>query len=245
MNFYVGAPRFLPPALVDVGYACLAFNRRGHDILSTRDSRTPEGGAYQTAAQGIADNDYAAAWLADRGFAAPVVIGHSNGGMLGARFATTHPETRALVLLSAHVGGPEIVPLSCAAGQLAADRLEEVVAEAERLVAEGRGDALLCLPGWWYVLSAASFLDRLRHTPNLLEDAAGVHCPSLFVRGDEESGTLYPAEEFSARTRGPCTVEVLDNCDHFYCGCEDEITSLVVGWLRRVDPYPVKETALT
>jgi hypothetical protein len=42
MNFYVGALRFLPPVLVGMGYACLAFNRRGHDILSTRDSRIAE-----------------------------------------------------------------------------------------------------------------------------------------------------------------------------------------------------------
>src|SRR3954447_17067403 len=27
MNFYVGAPRFLPPALTALGFACLAFNR--------------------------------------------------------------------------------------------------------------------------------------------------------------------------------------------------------------------------
>ena len=37
MNFYQGAPRFLPPVLTGLGLACLAFNRRGHDILSTRD----------------------------------------------------------------------------------------------------------------------------------------------------------------------------------------------------------------
>ena len=47
MNFYVGPSRFLPPALTRLGLACLAFNRRGHDILSTRNSRSPEGGAFQ------------------------------------------------------------------------------------------------------------------------------------------------------------------------------------------------------
>jgi hypothetical protein len=67
MNFYVGAMRFLPPALVGLGLACLAFNRRGHDILSTRDSRVAEGGAFQTAAEGIEDNRVAARWLAARG----------------------------------------------------------------------------------------------------------------------------------------------------------------------------------
>ena len=39
MNFYVGAPRFLPPVLTRLGLACLAFNRRGHDIMSTFNSR--------------------------------------------------------------------------------------------------------------------------------------------------------------------------------------------------------------
>jgi hypothetical protein len=46
MNFYVGAPRFLPPVLTRLGFACLAFNRRGHDILSIRDSRAAEGAAF-------------------------------------------------------------------------------------------------------------------------------------------------------------------------------------------------------
>ncbi len=68
MNFYVGALRFLPPMLVKLGLACLAFNRRGHDILSTRNSRTPEGGAFQSAREGIEDNRTAARWMAERGF---------------------------------------------------------------------------------------------------------------------------------------------------------------------------------
>src|SRR4051795_5023077 len=75
MNFYVGAQRFLPPALTALGFACLALNRRGHDILY---SRTAEGAAFQTTAEGIADNRFAARWMADRGFAHPVIIGHSN-----------------------------------------------------------------------------------------------------------------------------------------------------------------------
>lgn len=60
VNFYSGAPRFLPPALTRLGFACLPFNRRGHDILSIRDSRAAEGAAFQTTAESIADNRYAA-----------------------------------------------------------------------------------------------------------------------------------------------------------------------------------------
>src|SRR5205814_7171341 len=71
MDFYVGAPRFLPPVLTRVGFACLAFNRCGHDILSIRHSRDAEGAAFQLTKEGIADNNYAARWLAERRFSRP------------------------------------------------------------------------------------------------------------------------------------------------------------------------------
>src|SRR5918997_1531476 len=103
MNFYTGAPRFLPPALTARGFACLAFNRRGHDILAIRDSRTAEGGAFQTAAEGMADTVYAAGWAAAQGYPAPFLVGHSNGGMLAVAHAAAHPDVRGLALLSAHM----------------------------------------------------------------------------------------------------------------------------------------------
>src|ERR1700744_2711307 len=63
MNFYTGAPRFLPPVLTAMGFACLAFNRRGHDILSIRNSRAVEGGALQMTSEAVEDNNLAAAWM--------------------------------------------------------------------------------------------------------------------------------------------------------------------------------------
>src|SRR6267142_2437524 len=181
MNFYSGAPRFLPPALTELGLACLAFNRRGHDILAIRDSRAAEGAAFQTIAEAVADNRFAAAWLAQRGFPHPVVIGHSNGGMLAVRHVADHPETPALVLLSAHCGGKNMVPLASKSGLLAGDRLAELTAQAERMVADGRGRELMLLPGWWYVTSAASFLD-LANCPDMVELA--LQCDH-FYRGRE------------------------------------------------------------
>jgi hypothetical protein len=52
----VGRTRFLPPVLATLGYASLAFNRHGHDILSIRDSRQAEGGAFQLTREAIEDN---------------------------------------------------------------------------------------------------------------------------------------------------------------------------------------------
>jgi pimeloyl-ACP methyl ester carboxylesterase len=231
MNFYVGAPRFLPPALTGLGFACLAFNRRGHDILSTRDSRRAEGGAFQSISQAIEDNRLAARWLAERGFKSPIVIGHSNGGMLAVRHVAEHPETPALVLLSAHCGGRDMVPLASAAGLLAKDRLREITDDAKARVAQGRGRELMLLPGWWYTCTAESFLDLLTEVPDILALAPSIRCPTLYLRGDKEPRDLYPAEEFSRRASGPCKVEIIPECDHFYVGREAAVTQRIAAWL--------------
>jgi pimeloyl-ACP methyl ester carboxylesterase len=238
MNFYIGALRFLPPVLTRLGYACLAFNRRGHDILSVRNSRAAEGAAFQLTREGIADNRIAAEWLAARGFAHPVVIGHSNGGMLGVRHVVDHPQTPALVLLSAGRGGNTSVRHGSAAGLLAGDRFEEISAQARALVKAGRGRELLLMPGWWYVISAESFLDRLTEVPDTIALAPSITCPVLCIRGDKESRDLYPAEEFQSRVTSPCTVEIVSNCDHFYVGREDRVAAIVSSWLARTLALP-------
>ena len=233
MNFYTGAPRFLPPLLTRLGLACLAFNRRGHDILSIRDSRAAEGAAFQLTHEAIADNRIAAEWLKARGFPAPVVIGHSNGGMLAVQHVAEHPKTPALVLLSAHGGGKDSPKLSSKAGLFAGDRFEELTAQAQAMVKAGRGRELMLMPGWWYVISAESFLDRISAMPEVLELAPQIKCPTLYIRGDQEPADNYPAEAFQRRAGGHCDVRIVENCDHFYKGRESAVGELVAGWLAR------------
>jgi pimeloyl-ACP methyl ester carboxylesterase len=233
MNFYMGAPRFLPPMLTRLGYACLAFNRRGHDILGIRNSRAAEGAAFQTYSEAIQDNEIAARWVEERGFPNPVVIGHSNGGMLAVRHVAEQPRTPALVLLSAHCGGKSMVPLASKAGLLAQDRLQEFTDKAISLVKNGKPRELMQLPGWWYVISAESFLD-LANCPDILELAPEISCPSLYLRGDKEPRDLYPAEEFARRAKGPCTVQIVPACDHFYVGREEAIAERVSSWLKKI-----------
>lgn len=238
MNFYTGPARFLPPRLVEAGFAVLAFNRRGHDTVSTRNGREPVGGAFQTVAEGLEDNELAGRFLAQLGFPEPVVVGHSNGGLLGACYAARHPEVRALVLLSAHAGGRDFAPRLSRLGLWAADRLEEITRRAEELVAQGRGRDLLLLPGWWHVTSASTFLDYSRHCPDLLEQAPRIRCPVLFVRGEAEPEDVYPARAFVELCAGPAQAVVLPQCDHFYVGAEDRVSALVTDWLLRWVPGP-------
>ena len=236
MNFYTGAARFLPPVLTKLGLAVLAFNRRGHDILTTRASRAAEGGAFQTTAQAIADNRFAAQWLGAHGngkYADPVIIGHSNGGMLSTRHVVDHPNTPALVLLSAGRGSAR-QDTSGGSERLFADgKLDVLTQQARNLVAAGRGRDLMFMPGWWYVISAESFLDRIVSVPDTIALAPRIKCPVLAIRGDKEDRDRYPAEEFQAVCGGPCDVNIVEHCDHFYNGREEHVAGTVSSWLAK------------
>ncbi len=231
MNFYVGPPRFLPPYLTDLGLACLAYNRRGHDVLSNRDSRDLEGGAYQTMAESIEDNRLARRWMDDRGLPAPFVIGHSNGGMLAVRHVVDFSDTPALVLLSAHRGGKRIMRLMADNGLMAADRYEELTADARRLVERGEGQRLMLVPGWWYVISAQTYVEFLDNCPDVVELASELACETFFLRSIEEPPAVYPAEEIADRSGLPVTISVGEFGGHYYVGHESLVAETVVEWL--------------
>ena len=233
MNFYVGAARFLATHITSLGYAFLSFNRRGHDSVGTYNSREPVGGAYQTVAEGIEDNELAARFLTEQGFDRPIVIGHSNGGVLASHFAAHHPAIMALVLLSAHAGGNRLKNPGSASQFSLNEKLDDLMKEARELLAAGRPRQLMLLPTWWYVISARTFMDRLTNVPDLLENSRRVRCPVLFIRGDKEPANVYPAEAFKQNCPGPCDVVIVPDCDHFYVGAEEHVASVVTDWLSR------------
>lgn len=129
-------------------------------------------------------------------------------------------------------------------GLLAGDRLAEISAHAHQFVESGDGEQLLVLPGWFYVTTAASFVDMETNTPVLLDAAAAIACPVLFLRGDEEDPSLYPAEAFAEAAPGPVDVRIIKNCNHFYQGCEDEVGELIGEWLEALNlPLPPQTPA--
>ena len=233
-NFYTGPSRFLPEVLAARGIACLAYNRRGHDMVTSLDARNIGGGAFQMAAEAIADNRHAADWLAARGHARPILIGHSNGGVLAAQHCADHPDTPALVLMSAHRGGPTITSMLSARGMFGAGQLPDLLDRARKMVGQGRGRELMLLPGWWWVASAESVLDYGQNMPDTLLNAARIRCPVLYLCGDQEPEELYPAQAFAARCTAPCDVRIIPQCDHFYTGHEAAVSAMVADWLHDV-----------
>jgi pimeloyl-ACP methyl ester carboxylesterase len=233
-NFYMGPSRFMPETLVAHGFACLAFNRRGHDMVTSLAGRDIGGGAFQLAHEARADNRHAAAWLCRRGFGDPAVIGHSNGGVLATEYAADHPGTPAVVLMSAHRGGRGITARISEKGLFGGDAHKDLIAAAGGMIAAGRGRELMLLPGWWWVASAECVVDYSENMPDILDNAPRMRMPVLVMRGDQEPPDLYPAEDFAARCAGRCDLRILEGCDHFYTGREREVSKLVAEWLRGV-----------
>jgi hypothetical protein len=156
--------------------------------------------------------------------------------MLGAAHASQHPETPALVLLSAFRGGAgeQSIPAQKA---LAGDDYEATMTNALALVASGRGKEFITVPNWWYVISAESYVDRANTLPDILALAPTIKCPVLYVRGSMEPKELYPAELYAEHAAGPCEVAIVAG-DHFYNGIEDDVCAVVAEWLDKTLPAP-------
>ena len=76
--------------------------------------------------------------------------------------------------------------LSTRTGLLGGSKTNELREQAIQMISEGKGNELLLLPGWWYVTTANSYIDRLTTMPNTVQTAPKIKCPSLFIRGDLE-----------------------------------------------------------
>jgi hypothetical protein len=117
---------------------------------------------------------------------------------------------------------------------LAGDRHAEFDAHARRLVAEGRGGEMLALPGWWYAITAASWVDLSANVRPTVESARRYPGPILALRGGREEPDLYPAEAVASACAGRATLAVVPEADHFYNQAEAALAQAVCGWLQQL-----------
>ena len=231
MNFYTGPGRILPPYLTSMGFTCLAMNRRGHDLGGIRNGRESYGGSWEKFSDSQLDIAAGVAALRDRGFAKIVLVGHSFGGIAAAAYAGDNPaDIAALALCSAGSGGPDYLIQSSRRGMLAGEKHEAVDAEARRLVAEGRGGQIIALPGWWYAITAASWVDLSENVPITVQKLRRYPGPLLALRGSREHAEQYPAEAMAAASpKGK--LAVIPEADHFYNRTEGAFARAVCEWL--------------
>lgn len=256
VNFYYPTYVKIGRALAERGYACITGNTRMHDIgtiAGERDGKRIRGGGYW----GVPSEQTQdiAAWIdfaTSHGFRKVVLVGHSAGCAAVRRYQAETQDERVigLVLASGMVKPGADPPPS--EKQSSSDML----AQAKRLVADGRGDDLLRFPTqhrpYPSFVSAATYLDDA-NTPREFGDFFGVRtstpavtrvrCPILAWFGTSgDVGNVADLELLKSSTKrqtsGPSRVETLmiQNADHMYTGEEEQVAQTLARWIDTLAP---------
>jgi pimeloyl-ACP methyl ester carboxylesterase len=163
------------------------------------------------------------AWLKKQGTAKVALLGHSRGGNQTARFAamTDDPAVQAVIL---------IAPQTWDAAYAAADYekrygkpLAPVLAKAQKLVDEGKGDTLMDPVDFIYCeqtsATAAAFVSY--YTPDTDMDSPslipGINSPVLIIAGSEDTAVKGLPEKVGPLADGDrVQFMVVDGADHFF-----------------------------
>jgi pimeloyl-ACP methyl ester carboxylesterase len=250
-NFYVNCFfEAMANAYTAAGFAFLPVNLRSHDQIS--DFRVGDtevirriGQAFDIFEECIMDIDAWLDFLRARGFEKIILQGHSQGGCRAVYCLDQKPpaDIVALVLMSP----------ADAAGLLKKDskeNFENDLARAHKMIAAGRGEALLprAIRGTYYV-SAKSYVDEFG--PNskanifpIFENGdfkklENIKIPVLAFYGAKETICIdSPAKDLeiiASHLKNPKSKTfVIDGADQTYFGFEKQISEAVVKWLQEI-----------
>jgi hypothetical protein len=167
-----------------------------------------------------------------------LLVGHSLGALKVGYYQALRADPRVLGVVAASAPGR-------------ASRLDPaLVAQAEQMVAEGRGQDLLpwgISPAGAGTQSAQTYLDRARtgldiygfHTPDPL--VARIRCPLFACYGTDEAWVGGAAElETIRRTAiGAARVEtrLFEGADHSYAGHEVEVADSLAAWVASLESH--------
>ena len=234
MNFYLPPLSVFGPALAERGYHAFVINTRGHDWISRAGNLTAFGGAaYETFEESLLDLDGALDYLAGQGYHRFILIGHSLGCVKSLLYQGTR--RRADVI--------GIVSCSCPKQFYSARAIEqpeftELMARAEELLAQGKGDELLWAPasGALGLFSAKTYENKYgRHEKNdVRPHASRLGCPHLALAGGAEH-PFFPeyAKELAEAGGAHGTCKIIPDSDHFYRKHEPEVIDVIADWLRQ------------
>jgi pimeloyl-ACP methyl ester carboxylesterase len=244
VNFYYPTYVKIGREVAARGIAFIAANTRMHDLgtvaAGVEGGKRIRGGAYWGRYSDQARD--IAAWIDlanQRGFKQVVLAGHSAG-------------TTAVETYQAEKQDPRVVGLVLASGRfqpVTTPTDQEMLAEARRLVAEGRGEELLHYPNRTTpsFVSAATFLDLDQWLP---KDFFGVQtpdppvmrirCPILAFFGTNEADVGTESDlsllksTLKRMTTGPGRVDtvMIQDAGHMYDGHEAQVADTIAKWAR-------------
>jgi pimeloyl-ACP methyl ester carboxylesterase len=233
-------------ALAAAGFAVISANTRGHDISAflwrAQEERRPRpwvspqdmpiGGGSAWDALEEAPRDLAA-WVdlarTELATDSVVLVGHSSGAQRVVLYQAERQDPRVAGLVLA---SPDLVGFM-PAGQLA---------EAERMLAEGRGMEVLPAQPFapWYRQSAQNVAGRHKVLSHMLESSndqpatiSGVNCPILAFYGTKEGSGQNMLQSIQAHASGTTSVDtrLIDGADHVYSGLEEQTAHVIADWI--------------
>lgn len=196
---HAGRYQHLAADLCRAGWSVAAFDCRGHGQSGGRRAHVDRFDAYLEDLHAFLDE------VARQGFdARPVLLGHSQGGLIGSRFAELYPERiRGVVLSSPFLGMAVKVPaVKALAGKALSGILPTLslksgvdpawLSHDHEVVAQYAADPLVS-----NIATARWFTEILSAQQAALEDAARLHLPLLVLQaGDDRLADVNATRTF-------------------------------------------------
>jgi hypothetical protein len=237
--------KFYSPSAVRIGrelaargYTFVTGNNRGHDFgypYRPRPDAPPllYGGGWELLSEAPRDLSAWIGFTVGLGFRGVALLGHSLGARKVASYQAAHQDGRVLGLATASPPMRAFRPRP------------DLIAQAEELVAAGRGHELLprgALRAGAGTMSAGAYLDRVRLPWDLfgLEDPdpliSRVRCPLFACYGSEEpaTGGAEELEVIKRNATGAPRLEthLFEGADHSYAGQHAAVARALAGWLE-------------
>jgi pimeloyl-ACP methyl ester carboxylesterase len=233
MNFYMTPLARIGQVLAEQAYHCFVINTRGHDWISRAGDLTAFGGAaYENLEDCLKDLDGALDYLSTRGYRRFILVGHSLGCVKSLLYQGTRQRLDVVGMVSC----------SCPKQYYSARAIEqpqfkELMANAEQLVAQGKGEEFLWAPasGGTGLFSARTFVSKYGpHEKNDVRLHAGrLGCPFLAIAGGTEHPFFPEYAKELADAAGPsmATYKIIEGANHSYSKHEPELVKILAQWL--------------
>jgi len=224
-------------ALAGRGYTFVAGDNRGRDLGAIRypdaDHPAPTliGAGWELWDESPHDVDAWVTLIAGLGFARVILLGHSFGALKAVYYQAQRQD-------------PRVAGLVAASGPANAWQLDTaLLAEAERMVAAGRGRDLLPWDALWSVfpISAQTYLSYRRADLDIFGVARAdpplgrIRCPLFAFYGTDEQW-VGGSQDLALIRRNASAAASVQTCmfegaDHVYTGQELPVASAVADWL--------------
>lgn len=242
MNFYSGVNGFLPRMLAERGVTCLSLNHRGHDIASAPDAISPKvvGALHDCFQDCVIDVHAAVSLMQDRGYSKIILAGHSQSGL---KILYAVKQIKTEVVLGLILISPPPSTFEMLRFLVGEEEYEKALLFAKQRALQGREEEILVLNGRGklpYLFSCRTFLNL--YSPwsgaDVRSLAKDMDYPTLLVRGTKDlkpvSSDLMKLIKGSYRDPDKCRVVEIQGANHFFAGCEEQLTSSLLSWFEEL-----------